>query len=260
MSFESIRSKVSDRVGWLVLDRPEKLNALDRRAMGELRRSFEDLLRDEAVSVIVLTGAGDKAFTAGVDIGEFLRLDARSGQEWADEGRDLTVALQESRKPVIAALNGFAVGAGTELALACHIRLAADSARLGLTEVRLGLIPGFGGTQRLARLIGPGAALELILSGRIVDAREALALGLVNRVVPAAELESAALGLAREIAANAPLALEHALEAVLGGLDRPLAEGLSLEREHFARVSATQDLREGARAFLEKRKPNWSGR
>ncbi len=260
MYTESVLVRRSESVGLVVLNRPDKLNAITRRGLTELRLALVEVLGDPGVSVVVLTGAGDKAFTAGVDIGEFLGLDPAAGQDYADEGRNLTVALESAGKPIIAAVNGLAIGAGTELALACHVRIASETARFGLPEVKLGLIPGFGGTQRLPRLVGRGPGLELILSGRMIDAREALRLGLVDRVVPFAELEAAALGLAREISANAPRALEHALQAVLEGLDRPLAEGLSLEREHFRAVCATQDLREGAMAFLEKRKPNWSGR
>ncbi len=258
--FQNILIRKTEGVGWIVLNRPERMNALTRAALGELAAALGEMLGASDVGAVVLTGAGDRAFTSGVDIGEFLGLDARAGMAYADEGRELAGAIEAAPKPVLAALNGLTLGGGVELALACHLRVASDTARLGLPEVKLGLIPGWGGTQRLPRLVGRGRALEIILTGRTIDAAEALSLGLVNRVVPAAALEAACGELAREILGNAPRALENGLRAVLRGLDRPLADGLTLERECFGKVASTQDLREGARAFLEKRKPKWSGR
>lgn len=260
MDDKSLLVKKADRIGWVVINRPERLNTINRATLAELRDAFRDMDRDPEVGVVIVTGAGDKAFMAGVDINEFPGLDAQTGMAYAAEGQALSLAIESFRKPVIAALNGAAVGAGTELALACHIRIAAGHVRMGLPEVKLGLIPGFGGTQRLARLVGRGRALELILSGRMIDAAEALSWGLINRVVAAADLEAASAGLAREIAANAPRSLEYAIQAVVGGLDRSLPEGLALEAEYFGRVCSTEDHREGARAFLEKRRPNFIGR
>lgn len=260
MPYQSILTRKAGGVGWIILNRPERMNAITRATLGELSAALGEMLAAADIGAVVLTGAGDRAFTSGVDIGEFLALDARAGMAYADEGRALAGTIEAAPKPVLAALNGLALGGGVELALACHLRVAADTARLGLPEVKLGLIPGWGGTQRLPRLVGRGRALEIILTGRMIGAAEALGLGLVNRVVPAAGLEAACGELAREILGNAPRALENGLRAVLQGLDLPLAEGLALERECFGKVASTQDLREGARAFLEKRKPEWSGR
>lgn len=260
MDQTSILIKKSDRIGWVVLNRPEELNLLTRAAVTELRNAFRDLEQDPEVGVIILTGAGDRAFTAGVDINEFAGMSVRAGVGYAAEGQALTLAMEYSKKPLISAMNGLVVGGGLELALACHLRLASGTAKFSLPEVKLGLIPGFGGTQRLPRLVGRGRALELILTGRTIDAHEALNWGLVNRVVPVAELEAASRSLAREILANAPLSLEYAIQAVIGGLDKPLPEGLTLEAEFFARACLTEDLREGMEAFLGKRRPKFNGR
>ena len=260
MEYQSILIKKSDRIGWVVLNRPEKLNVLTCAAVSELRDAFRDLEQDPEVGVVILTGSGDRAFTAGVDIGEFSGMDVRAGLEYAAEGQTLTLAIEYSKKPVIAALNGLVVGGGLELALACHLRLASGTAKFSLPEVKLGLVPGFGGTQRLPRLVGRGRALELILTGRTIDAHEALSWGLVNRVVPVAELDAASRSMAREMLANAPRSLEYAIQALVGGLDRSLPDGLALEAEYFARACMTEDHREGIKAFLEKRRPDFNGR
>jgi enoyl-CoA hydratase len=247
-------------IGWIVIDRPDKLNALNAETISELYSSFLSFRADAEIRAVILTGSGEKAFVAGADIEELSSLDQSSGKDYVLEGQELTKLIENYRKPVIAAINGFALGGGTEIALACHIRIAAESAKMGQPEVKLGLIPGFGGTQRLARLIGKGKAMELILSGRMIDARDALSIGLVNKVVPYADLAAACESLAREMTNNAPLALEYSIKAINEGLDRPLAEGLLLEAELFGNSCSTEDSKEGAKAFLEKRKPNFQGK
>ncbi len=233
------------------------MNTLSLEILQEIKTVFEGLPDDAEVRAVVLTGAGDKAFIAGADIGELAGLNAASGEQYALAGQELTTIIENLGKPVIAAVNGYALGGGMELALACHIRLASENARMGLPEVKLGLIPGFGGTQRLARLVGKGKALELVLTGRMVDAAEALDVGLVNGVFSRDELLPATEKLAHEIIVNARLALEYSLEAVRRGLDMTLDDGLKLEANLFGRICGTGDAKEGTRAFLEKRKPRF---
>jgi enoyl-CoA hydratase len=244
----------------VTLDRPEVLNALNARTLDELDSAFGDLAHDPSVRVILLAGAGDRAFAAGADIRELETLSAKDGHAFALRGQGLFRRIETLRKPVIACLQGFALGGGCELAMACTLRLAADNARLGQPEVKLGILCGYGGTQRLPRLVGRGAALKLLLTGAVIDAHEALRIGLVDEVVPAGQLMQRAEALALEIAANAPLAVAETLCAVDEGLD--LALDLALEREaaHFGRLSATADKAEGVRAFLAKRKPVWQGK
>lgn len=260
MEYKSLIVEKKDAVGWVKVNRPDKLNTLNAETVRELKTAFSLLRDDPEVRVVIFTGTGPKAFIAGADIGELAGLDFNKGKEYALEGQELTKLIENFPKPVIAAVNGFALGGGTEMALACHIRVASENARMGQPEVKLGLIPGFGGTQRLARLVGKGKAMELILSGRAIDAREALAAGLVNKVVPPEQLISEVETLAKEIIQNAPLAVAFSIEAINQGLDRNLAEGLLLEAEVFGRSCATEDGREGTQAFLEKRKPNFKGR
>jgi enoyl-CoA hydratase len=260
MTFKNLLTKKSDGVGWITINRPDKLNAMNVETIEELKTAFRDFEQDSEVKAVILTGAGEKAFVAGADISEFMSLDANLGSHYSRQGQALTRSIENCSKPVIAAINGYALGGGTEIALACHIRLASENAKLGQPEVKLGIIPGYGGTQRLTRLVGKGKAMEMILSGRVVEAREAADAGLVNKVVPAADLLSAAEALAREIIKNAPLALAHSIEAINHGLDRTLEEGLELEAQIFGRTCATEDFREGSKAFLEKRKPDFRGR
>jgi enoyl-CoA hydratase len=260
MTFKNLLTKKSDGIGWITINRPDKLNAMNIETIEELKTAFRDFEHDTEVKAVILTGAGEKAFVAGADISEFVRLDAELGSHFSRQGQALTRAIENYPKPVIAAVNGYALGGGTEIALACHIRLASENAKLGQPEVKLGIIPGYGGTQRLARLVGKGKAMEMILSGRIIEAREAGEVGLINRVVPAAELLSAAEAMAKEIIKNAPLALAYSIEAINQGLDMTLDDGLELEAQIFGRTCATEDFREGAQAFLEKRKPNFRGR
>lgn len=259
MEWKNLTVRKADGIGWVTIHRPEKLNALNAETIRELKVVFQELEKDPDVKAVILTGAGEKAFIAGADISELSGLDETRGKAYAREGQQLTRMIENFPKPVLAAINGFALGGGTEIALACHIRVASENAKLGQPEVKLGLIPGFGGTQRLARLVGKGRALELILSGRMVEAGEADKMGLVNKVVPPSALLSETESMAREIIKNAPLALSFAIEAVSRGLDKTLDEALDLEAEIFGRACSTEDSGEGTRAFLEKRKPIWRG-
>jgi enoyl-CoA hydratase len=260
MGYKNVQLKKDVPLGWIVVDRPDKLNALNAETISELYSAFLSFRDDAEIRAVILTGSGEKAFVAGADVNELAGLDQTSGRDYVLEGQELTKLIENYRKPVIAAINGFALGGGTEIALSCHVRIAAENARMGQPEVKLGLIPGFGGTQRLTRLIGKGKAMELILSGRTIDAQEALSIGLVNRVVPSAELMAACETLAREMMDNAPLALEYSIRAINEGLGRTLPEGLLLEAELFGDACSTEDSKEGTTAFLEKRKPNFQGK
>ncbi|MGE5236941.1 MAG: enoyl-CoA hydratase/isomerase family protein [Acidobacteriota bacterium] len=253
---------VDDRQGvrWITVNRPEKLNALNRTVLTELAEVFSAAESDAAVRAVVVTGAGEKAFVAGADIAEFSGLDRAGAAALSRRGQHVFTTIEAARKPVIAAVNGFALGGGCELALACHLRIASTNARFGQPEVKLGLIPGYGGTQRLPRLVGRGRALELLLGGGMVDAATAHAWGLVNRVVEPAELASAAQRLAGEILAVSSQAVTRCLEAVRAGLDLTLPAALALEAELFGSCADTEDMREGVSAFLEKRAPSFPGR
>ncbi|HEY6490980.1 MAG TPA: enoyl-CoA hydratase-related protein [Terracidiphilus sp.] len=244
----------------ITLDRPKVLNALNAQTLDDLDAVFNHLAQDASIRVILLAGAGERAFAAGADIRELESLAPGDAEAFARRGQQLFRRIETLGKPVIACLQGFALGGGCELAMACTLRLAADNARLGQPEVKLGILCGYGGTQRLPRLIGRGAALKMLLTGAILDAHEALRIGLVDEVVPAAELMPRAEALALEIAANAPLAIAETLRAVDEGLDLPLDQGLEREAAGFARLCATADKAEGAQAFLAKRVPVWHGR
>jgi len=246
-------------IALLTVNRPQVLNALNGQTLVELGQAAEDLRRDAATRVVIVTGAGEKAFVAGADISELAELAPAQAQDRALLGQRVFDAVEQMGKPVIAAINGFALGGGCELAMACTLRIAADTARLGQPEVNLGIPPGFAGTQRLSRLVGKGAALDLLLTGRHVSAEEALRIGLVNRVVPAADLLTAARALATELAAKAPLAVRYIIDAVHRGSDMPFAEGAYLEASLFGLAFSTADMREGTRAFLDKRKPAFKG-
>ncbi|MGB8952062.1 MAG: enoyl-CoA hydratase-related protein [Candidatus Aminicenantales bacterium] len=259
MGYKNLMTRKADGIGWISINRPDKLNALNVETIEEIQAAFLEFQDDKDIKVVILTGSGEKAFVAGADISELATLDFSRGKEYAFKGQKMTKVIENFRKPVIAAVNGFALGGGTEIALACHIRVASENARMGQPEVKLGLIPGFGGTQRLARLVGKGKAMELILSGKMIDAKEALEMGLVNRVVPLNELAAACEGLAKEIMANAPLALRYAIKAINNGLDNTLNEGLDIEANFFGESCSTDDSKEGTKAFLEKRKANFKG-
>jgi enoyl-CoA hydratase len=260
VAYKNLLTTKANGVGWITINRPDKLNALNVETVVELRSAFLEFQEDPEVRVVILTGSGEKAFIAGADISQFVGLDEARAKEYAVRGQEVTALIENLKKPVIAAINGYALGGGTEFALACHIRIAAETAKMGQPEVKLGLIPGYGGTQRLARLVGKGKALELILSGRTIDAKEAYETGLVNRVVPLAELAGACEKLAQEIIANAPLALQYSIQAINQGLDQTLKDGLRTEAGLFGRTFASEDSQEGAKAFLEKRKANFKGK
>ncbi len=257
--FDNLQLEREGPIALLTINRPQVLNALNRQTLVELERAAGELREDSAVRVVIVTGAGGKAFVAGADISELAALTPAQAQEHALLGQRVFDAIEQMGKPVIAAINGFALGGGCELAMACTLRVAADSARLGQPEVNLGIPPGFAGTQRLSRLVGRGAALDLLLTGRHVTADEALRIGLVNRVVPAADLMTAVRALGSELSTKAPLATRYILDAVQRGRDVPFAEGAFLEASLFGLAFSTADMREGTRAFLDKRKPAFKG-
>lgn len=249
-----------DAVRTITINRPDRLNALDSATLDALRDAFEATAADDAVRVVVLTGAGSRAFVAGADIAEMSTLTPAQGRDFSLRGTRMMRGIEKMPKPVIAMINGYALGGGLELAMSCHLRIAADTAKMGQPEINLGLIPGFGGTQRLVRLCGRAAALELCLTGAPVDAARALQLGIVNRVVPAAELEAETMKLATQLAGAAPLALRGILDCIATGSEIGLGEGLEYESAQFGLVFSTEDMREGTRAFLEKRKPQFHNR
>ena len=259
MGFENLLLEKRAPLAVITVNRLRVLNALNAATLTELAVVIEDLAADEAIRVALLTGAGPKAFVAGADISELAGLDATAGMAYAERGQAIFRRIETLGKPVIAAINGFALGGGCELAMACTLRLASETARLGQPEVKLGVIAGFGGTQRLPRLVGRGAALKLLLTGAIVSADEALRIGLVDEIVPADQLMARAEALALEIAANAPLALQRTLAVVDRGLDLPLEDALAEEARHFGHCCGTQDKAEGTAAFLEKRAAIWTG-
>ena len=244
----------------LTVNRPDKLNALNSATLDALLVAFERAAADDSVRVIVLTGAGTKAFVAGADIAEMADLRPTDGRDFSLRGQRLMRRIETLPKPVIAMVNGFALGGGLELAMACHLRIAADSAKIGQPEINLGLIPGFGGTQRLLRLAGRSAALELCLLGAPIDATRASQLGIVNRVVAAADLDAETMKIAEQLALAAPLALRGTLDAINVGGECGIEEGLQYETAQFGLMFSTDDMREGTRAFLERRKPVFSGR
>ncbi len=260
MAYENLLYEVKDQIARITFNRPKVLNALDRQTVEELGDCLNRARDDAAVRVLILTGAGEKSFVAGADINELARRTPVDGKEFSLYGQEVFHRLETMGKPSIAALNGFALGGGCELALACTIRIASKTAKLGQPEVKLGIIPGYGGSQRLARLCGKGMAHELILAGEMIPAEEALRIGLVNHVVEPGELLPAAEALARRIIANAPLAVKFAIEAVEHGMEMPQEEGLFLEATLFGLCCATEDMREGTRAFLEKRPAQFKGK
>jgi enoyl-CoA hydratase len=260
MAYETLLYENRNGIGYVTVSRPEKLNALNHKVIEDLLACFQALEKDDEVRAVILTGAGEKAFVAGADINELTLQSPVEGKEYSLRGQKLLALIENLGKPVIAAINGYALGGGCELALACTLRLASESARLGQPEVKLGIIPGYAGTQRLPRLVGKGRALEMILSGEPVTAQEAYRIGLVNQVVPAPELMAAAEKLAQKIMANAPLAVKFALEAVNHGLEMSEAEGQFLEATLFGLCCTTADMKEGTRAFLEKRPAKFVGK
>jgi len=260
MAYENLLYEKKDQIGYITFNRPKVLNALNRKTMEELGELMTQAREDTEVRALILTGAGEKAFVAGADINELAQRTPVDGKEFSTFGQGVLHMLETLGKPSIAAINGYALGGGCELALACTIRLASRTAKLGQPEVKLGIIPGYGGSQRLARLCGKGVAHELVLTGEMISAEEALRIGLVNHVYEPAELMLAAEALAKKIIANAPLAVRYAMEAIEHGMEMPQEEGLFLEATLFGLCCATEDMREGTRAFLEKRPAQFKGR
>ena len=258
MAYQTLTLDVAERIATLTVNRPDKLNALNDVVIGELGSAIDALRADTAVGGIIVTGAG-RAFVAGADIAELEKHGAISGRALALRGQEVFRRFETSPKPTIAAVNGFALGGGCELAMACHVRIASDAAKFGQPEVKLGLIPGYGGTQRLPRLVGKGRALQLLLTGEMIEAAEAYRIGLVNRVVTAAELLPSATAMMKAMLANAPLALAQCVEVVNRGDGVSLDDALSLEATAFGLLAATNDKQEGTRAFIEKRSANFSG-
>ena len=256
----SVTVEVSDRILVATIDRPEKLNALNAEVLAGLEAAFDRARSDADVGVVIVTGSGPKAFVAGADIAELATMTPVSGRAHALRGQAVFGRLESLGKPSIAAINGFALGGGCELALACTLRIASENAKLGQPEVKLGILPGYGGSQRLARIVGEGRAMELCLTGEPISAAEAHRIGLVNRVVPAGEALSAAKEVAGKILANAPIAVAFTMDAIHRGLDLPLSDGLALEATLFGVCAATADMREGMTAFLEKRPARFSGK
>lgn len=260
MTYQTLLFETRDGIAFVTVNRPDKLNALNDQVMLELADAAERIATDAAIKGAILTGSGPKSFVAGADIGDLAKQGPFDGKARAQRGQAVLRRLETCGKPVIAAINGFALGGGCELAMACHIRIASENAKFGQPEVKLGIAPGYGGTQRLPRLIGKGRALQLILTGEMIDAQEAYRIGLVNRVVPAADLLAESEKMMRGILAMGPLAVRLSLEAVDQGVEMTLDEGLLLEANHFGLLAATADMKEGTTAFLEKRSAKFQGR
>jgi enoyl-CoA hydratase len=260
MAYETLLYEKRERIAYLTINRPDKLNALSRRVIEDLGVCLQAVGEDAEVLAAILTGAGEKSFVAGADINELAAQSPVEGQETSRRGQQVLHSLEYLGKPVIAAVNGFALGGGCELAMACTLRIASENARFGQPEVKLGILPGYAGTQRLPRLVGKGRAMEILLTGEQVNAQEAYRIGLVNQVVPPQDLIPAAEALARKIMANAPLAVKFAIEAVNHGMEMTEAEGQFLEATLFGLCCATLDMKEGTRAFLEKRPAQFKGK
>ena len=260
MNYENLSVTTKDGIAVVIIDRPEKLNALNDRTLDELEAAFRAIGTDRDVAGVILTGAGTKAFVAGADIAELSRQSPIDGKDRARRGQQVFARVEQLGKPVIGAINGFALGGGCELALACHLRVAAEGARFGTPEVKLGLMCGYAGTQRLPRLVGRGRALEMLLTGEMIGAEEAHRIGLVNKVVPADELMDSCLELMKKILANGPIALRMTLDAVNRGSEMPLAEAQYLEASLFGLLCTTEDMKEGTAAFLDKRPAKFEGR
>ena len=259
MPFEFLTLEVADRIATVTINRPEKLNALNDATIAELGHAIDEARVREDVGGVILTGAG-RAFAAGADISELQNQTPTIAKARARAGQEIFRRFETSAKPVIAAVNGFALGGGCELAMACHVRIAADNAKFGQPEVKLGTTPGFGGTQRLSRLVGKGRAIQLLLTGETIDAAEAFRIGLANKIVPLADLLTEARAMLQQMLSNGPLALALCIEAVDRGLEMSLDEGLILEANHFGLLAATEDMREGMKAFLDKRQPAFKGK
>ncbi|MBI5464412.1 MAG: enoyl-CoA hydratase/isomerase family protein [Ignavibacteriales bacterium] len=260
MPYQNLLVEISHRVATVTVNRPDKLNALNAATKAELKQAFESFKNDPAVGVVILTGAREKSFVAGTDIKELTELEVKSGEAFAAGGQAVFGVIEHLGKPVIAAVNGYALGGGCELALACTLRVASENAKFGQPEVNLGIIPGYGGTQRLARLVGLGRAMELILTGDQIDAQEALRIGLVNKVVPLTDLRATCESIAQKILSKGQQAVKFALQAVNATANMSLADGLKYEAELFGQCCGTEDFKEGTTAFLQKRKPNFTNK
>lgn len=258
--YENIKTEQRDNLLVITIDRPKVLNALNAKTVEEIGRAFAAAREDDSVRCVIVTGAGEKAFVAGADINELAKMTPIVGKFVSEQGQNVFLQIERFPKPVIAAINGFALGGGCELALACHIRIASDKAQIGLPEVTLGIIPGYGGTQRMVRLLGKGKAFELVCSGERIGAAEAERIGLVNKVVAPDQLMSAAEEMAKKIASRSPVAVRAAIEAINSGSDMAFEEGQTLEATLFGLLCATEDMKEGMAAFLEKRQANFPGR
>ncbi|HKC42162.1 MAG TPA: enoyl-CoA hydratase-related protein [Gemmatimonadales bacterium] len=260
MTYQTLLFDIRDGIAFVTINRPDKLNALNDQVMLDLAGAAERIATEGEIKGAILTGSGPKSFVAGADIGDLSRQGPFDGKARAQRGQAVLRRLETCGKPVIAAINGFALGGGCELAMACHIRIASENAKFGQPEVKLGIAPGYGGTQRLPRLVGKGIALQLILTGEMIDAQEAYRIGLVNKVVPAADLLAESEKVMRGIVAMGPLAVRLSIEAIDNGLEMTLDEGLLLEANHFGLLAATEDMKEGTTAFLEKRAARFQGR
>ena len=260
MNYENIIFEKKNLIAYVTVNRPKVLNALNMATMDELRAAFHDIMNDASVRVVILTGAGEKAFIAGADINELAAHTAVSGKEYTHRGQSVLNLIENLGKPVIACLNGFTLGGGCEIAMACTMRLASDNAKIGQPEVKLGIIPGYGGTQRLPRLVGKGRAMQLVLTGEMISAQEAYRIGLVNEVTSSAELIPRAEAIAQKIIANAPLAVQYSLEAINKGLEMTLPEALYLEAVLFSVACSSEDKKEGTTAFLETRQAQFQGK
>ena len=260
MDTKNLLLKIENNIGMITINRPDKLNALNAETITELFQILKKLHQDDHVSVVIITGSGEKAFVAGADIAEISRHDEITGRIFATRGQRVYRYLEKLEKPVIAAINGFALGGGCELAMACHIRIASENAKFGQPEINLGLIPGYGGTQRFPRLIGTTKALYYLLSGEMFDAQKALELGLISEIVPQSELLSRATKIAEILSEKSPIAIKYILQAVTEGIEQNLDTALHVESELFGNICGTEDMKEGTAAFLEKRKPNFKGK
>ena len=260
MTYQTLLFEIKDGIAFVTINRPDKLNALNDQVMLELGSAVDRLTTEAEIKGAILTGAGPKSFVAGADVGDLSRQGPFDGKARAQRGQAVLRRLETCGKPVIAAINGFALGGGCELAMACHIRIAGENAKFGQPEVKLGIAPGYGGTQRLPRIVGKGVALQLILTGEMIDAQEAYRIGLVNKIVPSADVLAESEKMMRGILAMGPLAVRLAMEAVDQGLEMTLDEGLLLEANHFGLLAATSDMKEGTTAFLEKRAAKFQGR